>query len=105
MRLTIDHIAKRLFDLSFDPYHCPELRWGARGVELETCEDGPLKRRWYDAQRWLRNQARRTYDVRMDFTLEELKPPSIASPQEGGLGVEEPADADLGAYLLSIQPK
>lgn len=105
VRLTIDHIAKRLFDLSFDPYHCPELRWGARGVELETCEDGPVKRRWYDAQRWLRNQARRTYDIRMDFTLEELKPPSIASPQEGGLGVEEPADADLGAYLLSIQPK
>ncbi|MEM1194122.1 MAG: hypothetical protein AAGH42_12110 [Pseudomonadota bacterium] len=103
VRLNITHVADRLFDLSFDPYHCPELRWGGRGVELESCADGPVKRRWYDAQRFLRNQARRTYDVPMDFTLEQLKPPTIAPPAQGGLGVENPADADLRGYLLSLQ--
>ena len=102
VRLNFTHIAERLFDLSFDPFHCPELRWGGRGVELDTCEDDATKRRWYDAQRFLRNQARRTYDVRMDFTLEQLKPPTIAAPEDGGLGVEAPADADLKAYLLDL---
>jgi len=100
--LHLNHINDRLFDLSFDPYHCPELRWGARGVELESCPDGPRKRRWYDAQRFLRNQAQRTYNTRMDFTLEELKPPTIAPPEEGGLGVAKPADADIGAYLKAL---
>ena len=105
VRLGIGHVMDRLFDLSFDPYHCPELRWGAKGGELETCPDSPRKRRWYDAQRYLRNQAQRTYDVRMDFTLEEIKPPSIAPPEEGGLGVEAPADADIRALLLKLSGK
>jgi len=88
--------------MSFDPYHCPERRWGARGVELETCKDGPVKERWYEAQKYLRNQSRRTYNVKMDFTVDELKSPALASPEEGGLGVEEPADADLRGYLAKL---
>ncbi len=102
VRLNMGHVMERLFDLSFDPYHCPELRWGARGIELESCPDDTVKRRWYDAQRYMRNQARRTYDVRMDFTLEEIKPPTIASPEEGGLGVEAPADADVRGFLARL---
>jgi hypothetical protein len=30
----------RIYDLSFDPYHCPEMRWGAypsRPAEMATC--------------------------------------------------------------------
>jgi len=102
VRLNLGHVMDRLFDLSFDPYHCPERRWGARGAELETCTDGPEKERWYNAQRFLRNQAQRTYDIRMDFGVDELKPPMLASPEEGGLGVEAPADADLRAYLYNL---
>ena len=34
--------------------------------------------------------------------LNQLKPPMIASPEEGGLGVESPADADIRAYLASL---
>ncbi|MHA7872928.1 MAG: hypothetical protein ACX939_11315, partial [Hyphococcus sp.] len=102
MRLNLAHVMDRLFDLSFDPYHCPERRWGAQGAELESCTDDATKERWYAAQRFLRYQARRTYDVRMDFTLDELKPPMIARPEEGGLGVERPADADIRGYLLRL---
>jgi len=102
VRLNLAHVMERLFDLSFDPYHCPERRWGASGAELETCTDGETKEQWYNAQRFLRYQAERTYDVRMDFTLDELKPPMLASPEEGGLGVEAPADADIRAYLVSL---
>jgi hypothetical protein len=102
MRLNLAHVMDRLWDMSFDPYHCPERRWGAAGAELETCTDDEEKDQWYNAQRFLRYQAERTYDTRMDFALHELKPPMLASPAEGGLGVEAPADADIRNYLLGL---
>ncbi|MEL7487993.1 MAG: hypothetical protein AAGJ87_12350, partial [Pseudomonadota bacterium] len=102
VRLTLANVMDRLWDLSFDPYHCPERRWGARGVELQSCTDDADKNRWYNAQRFLRNQAQRTYDVRMSFTVDELKPPMMATAAQGGLGVEKPADADIRAYLRSL---
>ena len=102
VRLHLAHVMDRLFDLSFNPYNCPERRWGAQGAELETCTDDETKTQWHNALRFLRYQAERTYDVRMDFALNELKPPMLAEPEEGGLGVEAPADADLRAYLLSL---
>ncbi len=102
IRMNLGHAQDRLWDLSFDPYHCPERRWGASGDELATCTDDEIKTRWYKAQRWLRYQAERTYDVRMDFTVDELKPPSAAKPEDGGIGVDAPADADLRAYLAGL---
>jgi hypothetical protein len=105
MQLNLAHVMERLFDLSFDPYHCPERRWGARGAELETCRDDKAKEDWYAAQRFLRYQAERTYNVRMDFALDELKAPMSAPPEQGGLGVEAPADADIRAYLYALQPQ
>lgn len=102
IRMNLGHVQDRLWDLSFDPYHCSERRWGANGAELETCTDDEHKTRWYEAQRFLRYQAERTYDVRMDFTVDELKPPSVAKPEDGGLGVEAPADADLRGYLAGL---
>lgn len=102
IRMNLGHVQERLWDLSFDPYHCSERRWGASGNELATCTDDEIKTRWYNAQRWLRYQAERTYDVRMDFTVDELKPPSTARPEEGGIGVDAPADADLRAYIATL---
>lgn len=102
VRLDLSRTMARLWDLSFDPYHCPERRWGAAGAELATCADDETKTRWYNAQRFLRYQAERTYDVRMDFTLDELKAPSVAPPKQGGLGVDAPADANLRQYLAGL---
>ncbi len=102
MRLNLAHAMERLWDMSFDPYHCPERRWGAQGAELEACTDDAEKAQWYNAQRFLRYQARRTYDVRMDFALNDLKPPMLAAPEDGGLGVEAPADGDIRAYLTGL---
>lgn len=36
VKLSLADVEQRLFDLSFDPNHAPELRWGASGAELAT---------------------------------------------------------------------
>lgn len=95
VRMGYEEIVRRLYALSFDPYHCAELRWGARSsAELSTCGDlSADKRAWYRAEQRLRNQIERTYDARMDFTLEDL--------ERGvrGSGVDEAPDVDLKGYL------
>lgn len=86
---------RRLFDMSFDPYQCPERRWGATaGAELATCPDNTLKTAWYEGERFLRNQIDRTYDARMDFTLAELKTPGP------GKGVPAAPDTDVRTFLV-----
>ena len=50
---TLGEIMDQLFLLSFDPYHCPELRWG--DTESASCPDGSSKRWWYDQEQRLRN--------------------------------------------------
>ncbi len=92
VQLGYEEARRRLFRLSFDPYQCVERRWGAVGGELASCRDGALKRRWYDAEQKLRNQIDRTYEARMDFSLDEL---------EAGRGdVAMPPDTDTRSYLV-----
>jgi hypothetical protein len=50
---NLGEIMDQLFLLSFDPYHCPELRWG--DTEDASCPDGSSKRWWYDQEQRLRN--------------------------------------------------
>jgi hypothetical protein len=54
--LNLDQVSDRLFALDFDPYHCPERRWGATGAELASCKDDETKSGWYRAEQGLRNQ-------------------------------------------------
>lgn len=92
--MNLDDARKRVFDMSFDPYHCPELRWGASSSqELASCRDDANKRAWYKQERWLRNQWERRYDVRMDFSLAELNGP------KPGAGIANPPDVDIVKYL------
>ncbi|HEX3431062.1 MAG TPA: formylglycine-generating enzyme family protein [Rhizomicrobium sp.] len=96
--LSYEDARKRLFLISFDPYHCVERRWGATDAEeLSSCRDGEVKRAWYEAEQNLRNQIDRTYDARMDFTLADLQTPGP------GKGVPQPPDTDARGYLLSLR--
>jgi hypothetical protein len=102
VRLTLDDVIERVYDLSFDPYQCIEKRWGASApAEAASCQDGPAKDQWYRAQRFLRNQIDRTYDVDMGYTASQLE----AGPHDlfSGRGVAEGPDVDVRAYLLSLQ--
>lgn len=92
--LSFEVARARLFDMSFDPYHCPERRWGATSAEeLATCPDNALKGQWYEAERRLRNQLDRTYDVAMGFSLSDLR---LGLP---GSGQDAPPDVDVLAAL------
>jgi hypothetical protein len=71
--LGFDDIGQRLFQIDFDPYHCIERRWGAKGDELASCTDDETKGRWYKAEQRLRNQIDRTYEARMGFTVVQLE--------------------------------
>ncbi|MBV9540302.1 MAG: hypothetical protein JO167_03460 [Alphaproteobacteria bacterium] len=85
---------RRLFAMSFDPYHCIERRWGASDArELASCRDGETKLAWYAAEQNLRNQIDRTYDVQMGFSLGEL------NGHVSGSGVPAPPDTDVRTFL------
>lgn len=95
--LSYNGALKRLFAMSFDPYHCIERRWGATDpVELSTCKDGAEKRAWYEAEQNLRNQIDRTYEARTDHSLAELREP-------GGEGKGVTATPDVDAFLAIVK--
>lgn len=81
--LSFHDVAVRLFDLSFDPYHSIERRWGAKGAELATARDDAVKVRFYEQERRLRNQLERLYNV----------------PTGLNLGPEHPVEVDIRSWL------
>jgi len=92
-KLNYEDVVQRLFKLSFDPYNCVELRWGATGSELATCHDGKNKMDWYNAEQGLRNQIDRKYDDVMDFDLADTAKK---------LGVKVAPDVGLAGYLNGL---
>ncbi|MEI9993302.1 MAG: hypothetical protein WDM91_01810 [Rhizomicrobium sp.] len=96
--MTFDDMMRRLFTISFDPYHCVELRWGAEGDERASCTDGKAKLRWYEAEQRLRNQPDRTYDLQMGFNIDEL------NRHVKGSGIDHPPPVDLKA-LIDTMPE
>ncbi len=97
--LNFEQVRQRLFSLSFDPYHCAELRWGAPlgSNEVKSCQSTENKNLWYKAEQSLRNQIERRYDINMAFDLKEL----LASPLDIG-GTATPPETDLLKLLNSI---
>ena len=56
VRRSFDDMARRLFAMSFDPWHCVELRWGD---DSPACPDQSGKRRWYAAEGAARHEVDR----------------------------------------------
>ena len=79
---TFDDMSRRLFAMSFDPYHCVELRWGDDGT---GCPDQAGKRRWYAMQAQMRREVDRS---------------GSASVPDGTLA--EPQDADIRGLIASM---
>ncbi|MBX3018760.1 MAG: hypothetical protein KF767_12785 [Bdellovibrionaceae bacterium] len=92
VKLTLESLLARMPQMSFSPYHCVELRWGATSnKELASCPDikDARKMRWYRAQQTLRNQMSRDTNIFTGYTLEELerKAPELgpANPENNNL--------------------
>lgn len=92
--MNLEQARARVYDLSFDPYHCAELRWGAQGAELNSCRDDSIKRAWYEREKWLRFQHERNTEAHTGFTLDELTGP------QPGAGVDAGQDLDIIAFLI-----
>lgn len=72
--LTFHQLLMRLPLISFDPFLCPELRWGATSPEeLSTCKDNAEKREWNKYTQFLRNNLNRDSAAFHGYTLEELR--------------------------------
>ena len=94
--MTFDDMMHRLFKISFDPYHCVELRWGAEGDERASCTNGREKMRWYEAEQRLRNQPDRTYDAQMSFDVADL------NRRAKGSGIDTPPPVDVKSLIDSM---
>jgi hypothetical protein len=91
--MTFDDMVHRLYKMSFDPFHCIEMRWGAEGDERASCPDGRDKGKWYEAEQRLRNQPDRTYDIQMGFSIEELE------HHIRGTGIDEGPPIDIKSLI------
>lgn len=91
--MTFNDMMHRLYAMSFDPYNCIELRWGADGAERNSCPDSSEKIRWYEAEQRLRNQPDRTYGLPMGFTLSEL------TQHVKGSGIDTPPTVDVKTLI------
>ncbi|MBS2013074.1 MAG: hypothetical protein JST00_09315 [Deltaproteobacteria bacterium] len=70
VRLTLGQVETRLFDLSFDPYHCPEMRWGAHpsfAQEMASCRTSPAHLQRFEDERTQRNAVDREYGAPTPF--------------------------------------
>ncbi len=95
--LTMSEVGARLFDLSFDPYHCPEMRWGEKGFsEDHACLKDPAKASWYRAQRFMRRMTDLTDDRNTGYGLTMV---GISGPRKG---LKENPQADIGGLVASV---
>lgn len=96
--LNLDDIRERLPKISFDAYHCPELRWGATPdtAEGRTCSTDQEKNFWYQQEQGLRNQTERRLDVRMDYGARDL------SVMRQGVGTATVPETNIPGFLHSM---
>jgi hypothetical protein len=76
LAMSFDELSHRLFAMSFDPYHCVELRWGQ---DSAACPDQAGKHRWYASEQQARH---------------------VTDPDSGAMA--GPADADIRGLIAAM---
>jgi hypothetical protein len=90
LNFDLDYILKNIYKLSFDPYHCIELRWGFTDAEsLKSCAQAKDKIDWYNAEQGLRNRIDRDYSMKMDYSLGELPTAPISNVKQEDISLEK----------------
>jgi hypothetical protein len=69
-KLDMEQVNNLLFDISFDPYHCADLRWGDKKTGAQVCGEDM---RWYNAEQYLRSMTERNTAAFHGFNLDQLE--------------------------------
>ena len=89
-KFNLDQIIENIYDLSFDPFHCVELRWGLLDKDsLQSCNSSADKMNWFNAEAGLRRRIDRDYSMKMDYTARELPSAEISKVQEENISIKE----------------
>jgi hypothetical protein len=79
--VTLADVEARLFDLSFDPYHCTEMRWGAfpsHTTEAATCVMDAAHMQRFEDERHQRNAIDREYGAPTPFSFGPEQPEDVS---------------------------
>jgi len=82
-RIDLDFIWRHLFELSFDPYHCAELRWGG------SCETSANKLSWYKAEQGLRNRMDRDNTIKTNYNVKSLPNAPVSKVEKPDLSIDK----------------
>ena len=91
--LTFANVLSRLNKISFDPYHCPEKRWGASGKEMATCRDGDQGDAWYRGEQAMRNTVGKS-TPNEKLIIRSPEPISLAMLEDPNL-VDQPETSEM----------
>ncbi len=73
IKVGLETLLGRMTQMSYDPYACPERRWGATGEgELSTCSDDQEKTEWHMLQQFMRNATEKDTGGVHGWSLAEL---------------------------------
>ena len=85
--INLDLILKNLFALSFDPYHCAELRWGLGNGP--NCGASSNKMKWYFAEQGLRNRIDRDSTIFTGYDVDALPNAPVSQIEKPDLSFDE----------------
>ena len=91
--LNFANVLSRLNKISFDPYHCPEKRWGATGKEMNSCRDGDQDDAWYKGEQAMRNTVGKSTPSEK-LIIRSPEPISLALLQDPSL-IDQPETSDI----------
>ncbi len=74
IRMSLSAALGRVTRMSFDPYFCPERRWGAKSeAELRSCVERTDKAQWYAYTQFLRSEIHKDPTAVMGYSLGDVK--------------------------------
>lgn len=85
--INLDTILINLFALSFDPYHCAELRWGI--TRPASCSTSANKTNWYKAEQGLRNRIDRDNTIKTNYDVNTLPNAPVSQVEKPDLSLDK----------------
>lgn len=85
--INLDFVLMNLFAISFDPYHCAELRWGLGNTM--SCGASYNKMSWYVAEQGLRNRIDRDNTIKTDYDVSTLPNAPVSQVEKPDLSFDK----------------